>query len=285
MLISTNFKPFFGDLGFERMLDVFSEAGFEALDFGLNLPEFIGDLDEEFFLDAKGKIKAHGLVIGQAHAPFPSNFEDEAKTARRFDQIVKSFEYSAHLGVPYLVIHPLKPYGGIEADDPERFFEMNLEFYRRLLPHAKRCGVGIAIENCVGSLTRSSRTLARLIRELDDEVFSVCFDVGHANYAMHKYPELDLTIDGMIRELGDLITCTHIHDNDGTRDGHTMPYYGNIDWDSVCRAFADIGYSGNLNYESSNFSAALPPELDADAARYMVSVAKHLAESIRSHTH
>lgn len=283
MLISTNFKPFFADLGFERMLEILSEAGFEALDFGLNLPEFMGDLTEEFFLDAKDKIAAHGLVIGQAHSPFPSNFEDEAKTARRFDQIVKSIEYAAYLGVPYLVIHPLKPYGGIEAEDPERFFEMNLEFYRRLIPHAKRCGVGIAIENCVGSLTRSPKTLKRLIRELDDEVFSVCFDVGHANYAMHKHPELDLSVDGMIRELGNLITCTHIHDNDGTRDGHTLPYYGNIDWDSVCRALADIGYSGNLNYESSNFSSTLPPELDASAAKYMASVARHLASKIESY--
>ena len=283
MLISTNFKPFFGDLGFEQMLDVFSEAGFEAVDFGLNLPEFIGDLDEEFFLDAKGKIKARGLVIGQAHAPFPSNFEDEAKTARRFDQIVKSIEYSAHLGVPYLVIHPLKPYGGIEADDTERFFEMNLEFYRRLIPHAKRCGVGIAIENCVGSLTRSSRTLARLIRELDDEVFSVCFDVGHANYAMHKHPELSLSVDGMIRELGNLITCTHIHDNDGTRDGHTLPYYGNIDWDAICRAFAEVGYSGNLNYEAGYFVRTVPLELRPDAAKFMASVSRQLISKIDSY--
>lgn len=41
----------------------------------------------------------------------------------------------------------------------------------------------------------------------------------------------------------------HLHDNYGTRDDHSMPYFGTIDWDEIMRALRDIGYEGTFNYE------------------------------------
>jgi sugar phosphate isomerase/epimerase len=82
----------------------------------------------------------------------------------------------------------------------------------------------------------------------------------------------------MIREIGKHIGCTHIHDNDGISDCHTLPYYGTIDWESVMKAFAEIGYEGNLNYEAGLFVNNIPVNLRNESAKYMAKVGKYLIE-------
>ncbi len=79
------------------------------------------------------------------------------------------------------------------------------------------------------------------------------------------------------------IACIHIHDNDGAHDAHTLPFYGIIDWDAVCRAFAEVGYAGNLNYESGNFVKSVPTELRPEAAKYMASIGNYLIGKIESY--
>ena len=282
MLISTNLISYHNEFGLDKMLDIFAEAGFEALDFNLDLAAYIGDFDKAYFEEIRGKVEARGMTVGQTHAPFPPNYPEEDKTAKRFDEIVKSFEYSAYLGAECVVVHPKKAIGYDYLAEGERHFEENLAFYRALLPYAKKYGVKIAIENIFGLCTETGAGLGALLDALDDESFVICYDVGHANYTAHKHPEFGVSPDGMLREIGARIACTHIHDNDGTRDTHTLPYYGNINWDAVCQAFADVGYKGNLNYEAGYFVKTVPIELRPDAAKYMASVARHLTDKIDS---
>ena len=283
MLISTNLISYHNEFGLDKMLDIFAEAGFEALDFNLDLAAYIGDFDKAYFEDIRARVEAHGMTVGQTHAPFPPNYPEEDKTEKRFYEIVKSFEYSAYLGAELVVVHPKKAIGYDYLAEPERHFEENLDFYRRLLPYAKKYGVKIAIENIFGLCTETGKGLNALLDALDDESFVICYDVGHANYTMSKHPEFGISPDGMLREIGARIACTHIHDNDGTRDGHTLPYYGNIDWDAVCRAFAKVGYSGNLNYEAGYFVKTVPLELRPDAAKFMASVSRQLISKIDSY--
>ena len=66
----------------------------------------------------------------------------------------------------------------------------------------------------------------------------------------------------------------HLHDNYGTRDDHSMPYFGTIDWEEIMRALRDIGYEGTFNYEVA--ATHLPMALREDHARYLVDAAKML---------
>ncbi len=77
--------------------------------------------------------------------------------------------------------------------------------------------------------------------------------------------------------------CTHVHDNDGISDSHTLPYYGKVEWDSVCKAFAEMGYDGNLSYEASNFIKNLPEGLYKSGLEYMSKVGHYLIEKIKSY--
>ena len=70
--------------------------------------------------------------------------------------------------------------------------------------------------------------------------------------------------------------CTHVHDNFGNDDAHTLPYYGKVEWESVMKALAEIGYKGNLNYEASNFIKDVPAQLYFDGLTYMAKVGYYL---------
>ena len=99
----------------------------------------------------------------------------------------------------------------------------------------------------------------------------MCYDVGHDNISGQNPSE-------SIMKLGSTIACTHIHDNNGDGDHHTLPFYGNIDFEAVMKAFAKIGYEGNLNYEAGYFIKNLPDALKIDAAEYMAKTGKYLIE-------
>ena len=276
MLLTTNFILFHDALGLEKTVDVLAKAGFEGIEFNADLKEYYTDAhDERFYREFGAYAAGKGAPITQAHAPFPSAFADnEARTERRFFEIVRSMQHAAWLGAKMIVVHPCTHLDC--TADPAQFEPMmayNLDFYRRLAPYAKEFGIKIAIENIPRAVTVTPEGLLRLLNTLDDAVFTVCYDVGHANYLGQGAAE-------MIYALGDVIGCTHIHDNDGRRDMHTLPYYGNIDWEAVTRAFAEVGYKGNLNYEAGLFLKRVPALLRQESANYMAAVGKHLIDRI-----
>jgi hypothetical protein len=132
--------------------------------------------------------------------------------------------------------------------------------------------IKIAIEN-IGyhSVTSSPERLNRLFDTLDNPVFTVCFDVGHCLFQNVDPGEA-------IRKIGARLVdgCTHVHDNFGDTDAHTLPYYGKVDWEEVMKALAEIGYRGELNYEASNFIKDVPTDLYVDGLIYMAKVGRYL---------
>ena len=57
-------------------------------------------------------------------------------------------------------------------------------------------------------------------------------------------------------DLGDAIETvsghlwtTHVHDNDGRKDDHRVPFAGRIDWDAAIMETQKIGYDGVLMFE------------------------------------
>lgn len=272
MKITSNVIRFHDELGLINTIDIFAEAGFEGIDFNADLKEYYLDVhDEEFYKNIKNYANDKGIVFEQAHAPFGSSFADEGKNNRRFGEIVKSMEHTSFLGVDMIVIHPCNHIKYKENNSYDFMMEYNLNFYKRLIPYAEKYNMKIAIENIPECITETPKGLLELINTLNNDVFTVCYDVGHANICGQNPAN-------MIREIGKHIGCTHIHDNDGIHDSHTLPYYGTIDWESVMNAFAEIGYEGNLNYEAGYFLNNVPIELRKESAKYMAKVGKHLVE-------
>jgi len=270
--LSSNIIKFHNELGLKKTIDVFSEAGFEEIDFNADLEEYHTDMhDENFYRSIKKYAKDKGIGFAQTHAPFASSFTDKEKTKQRFDDIIRSMKHSSWLGAQMIVIHPCTHIDYRDANNCDLMIEYNLNFYKKLIPYAEAFELKIAIENIPGCITETAEGLLALVNTLNNEAFTVCYDVGHANICGQD------PVD-MARKLGKHIGCTYIHDNDGICDSHTLPYYGTIDWENVMKAFAEIGYEGNLNYEAGLFLNKVPIDLRNDSAKYMAKVGKYLIE-------
>ena len=149
----------------------------------------------------------------------PEYKDDEDKSAKRFEEIVQGIRNAAYLGAPMIVVHPCTHLDYSVEGNPEILFEYNLNFYKKLIPVARECGIKIAIEN-IGriSVTSTPERLNKLFDTLCDPVFTVCVDVGHCLLQGVDPAEA-------IRAIGPRLVdgCTHVHDNNGERDSHTLP--------------------------------------------------------------
>lgn len=272
MKLSCNMIRICNEYGLKKMIDVLVDCGFEGLDFNHDLEGYRADEhDKNFYLDLKKYADQKGFIFGQAHAPFPSSFEDPLQTEQRFNEIVTSMRNASYLGVPIIVVHPCYHLEDISYQDN---FDYNVDFYKRLAPYAKKYGIKIALEN-LGSrhpnnVCDGADKISAIYDELNDpDTFTVCFDVGHC-LLVNKDPAEE------IKKFGARIGCTHVHDNNGLKDEHTLPFSGIVDWNSVMKAFADINYKGNLNYEASAFFKNAPFEIRAESLRYMATVGHYL---------
>ncbi len=273
MLLSANMIRVHDTFGIKGMFDVFAAAGIEGIDFNNDVAEYCtAEHDEQFYRELGKYAASRGVAICQAHAPFPSSYVEEEKSAKRFEEIVQGIKNAAYLGAPMIVVHPCTHLDFAVEGNPEILFEYNLDFYRKLIPVAREFGIKIAIEN-IGrvSITSTPERLNKLFDTLNDPVFTVCFDVGHCLLQGVDPAEA-------IRAIGERLVdgCTHVHDNNGDRDTHTLPFYGKVEWESVMKALADIGYKGDLNYEASAFIKDIPVALYEDGLAYMAKVGHYL---------
>lgn len=273
MLLSANMIRVHDAFGMKETFDIFAKVGIQGIDFNNDVTEYYTDEHDEAYYRELGSYAARsGVAICQAHAPFPSSYVEEDRTEKRFKEIVNAMRNASYLGAPMIVVHPCVHLNYSVDGNPEILFDYNVNFYRRLIPYAREFGIKIAIEN-IGrvSVTSTPERLNRLYDELNDDVFTVCFDVGHC--LLEGVDPADA-----IKKIGHRLVngCTHVHDNYGNTDAHTLPYYGKIEWEQVMKALAEIGYQGDLNYEASGFIKDIPTELRPDGLLYMAKVGHYL---------
>ncbi len=214
-----------------------------------------------------------GIEISQTHGPWrfpPRDFTEEDR-AERFEKMCAALEGTAAVGAPCMAIHNIMPFGADKNPEPQRFLDMNREFFSRLLEKAKACGTVIALENMPFpnlTLSTPSEVLA-FVREFDSPYFRVCLDTGHAAV-------FGLSPGESVRLIGrDALACLHVHDNDGVHDYHWLPYRGVIDWADFSRALHEIGFDGALSLET-NVSGKLPPSVRPEWEKALAATARAL---------
>lgn len=288
MLLSTSTGYLKRHLSYDEIFQALKNAGFDAYDFSASretkTPE--SPLMQDDYLDFLRQVKeaadAAGLVCNQAHATFPpEKYGDEEYNKQTFHRIVREMEAAAYLGAPAIVVHAVKPL----PKEVDAWAE-NLRFYRSLQPYCEKFGIQVAVENLFEydekrerrkpCFIGTSEKLAAFVDQLDPKWFTVCLDVGHAAINVED-PE------DAIRTLGKRITTVHIHDNDFVNDRHTIPYLGKINWDEVCKAFAEIGYQGDFTSEACVYEGSFPAELLPAALQMEAAVYRHLMQKIESY--
>ena len=102
---------------------------------------------------------------------------------------------------------------------------------RPVVETAERRGVRLAFENL-----RHPLHLKRVLDTFDSPAVGLCYDSGH-HHGWGR--ETD-----WLFEYGSRLFALHLHDNDGTRDSHAVPFDGRIDWKALSSRIARTGYAG-----------------------------------------
>lgn len=263
MLLSTNTAGTEHTLGIDKTIRFIAEAGFDAVD--VSVSNMMGDENAVFggkdyekqALRIRKMCDDLGIVCNQTHTVFPTSSADPVKHEILFDKVIKGIEISGILGAKNAIVHPMQHLYYLDAGNPEILFEMNKEFYSRILPIAEKCGVNIATENMwqnskfdkhiVESTCAAPEEFCRYIDCQNDPHMVACLDIGHCTL-VGRNPE------DFIRILGhDRLKALHIHDNDGKQDNHVfprIPWIHSVNWDAVSKALAEIDYDGDFTFET-----------------------------------
>ena len=284
MLISTQTGHSVGRFGFEKGVQTLKDAGYDCLD--LSLFEMIRDDSAYVAGDWRALVKerkaycdANGIIFNQSHAPFSFAWADEnIRENIAKPRVEQSIEVSAMMGVKIEVVHPLHwmPYLGHEKEA----FDLNVAYYKSLIPLARHYGVKIALENmwqkevkrkCICTdVAGFAKDHADLIDAIDSEWVVACLDVGHCSLVGEE-------AEDTIRILGhDRLKSVHLHDNDYQGDRHTIPGLGQMNWDNIMKAFDDIKYDGEFTYEADAFLKGFEDGFYSKAVEFMVAKAKYL---------
>lgn len=284
-----------GKYGWEGSISALKRAGYDAFD--ANFCHYLddsfqdGQWAEDRYLERAREIRAlcdkEGIACTQIHAPYAFKapmWKDQLYEVC-FPRVVRSLEIAAALGADVCVVHPLHhfEYRGNE----EYAFQLNMEYYKRLLEYAHKFGVRIGIENmwqrdalrgCISHDTCSrAEEFIRYIDTLNDPRAVACLDVGHIDI-IHRE---DCTAD-VIRALGrDRLHALHIHDNNYKSDDHLLPFHGKLDWNGICTALGEIDYDDDLTFEiGSGFFDNCPDEFYEEKLTYSVKVGRQLIQMI-----
>ena len=145
MLFSNQTEFLAGKYGLIRAVEMMIEAGYPAIDitmWDVKAAPFTDDYREVASV-LKAMADRAGVKFVQAHAPFGGGYD------RYLNELVplfpRAFEFCALLGIESIVVHPIMK--GHYYSHEEEHFELNMKFYRALIPLARTHKVKIAIEN------------------------------------------------------------------------------------------------------------------------------------------
>ena len=290
MLLSATNASLIRKCSCEESIELMHAAGFDAMDFYLNGgPEYYDESTDsasfkERFLRLRAMAEEKGMCFNQAHAPYSTSFMDAEQTKRRFQDVVRSMRNASYLGVRTIVVHPMQHLTYAEPGVPEQLFEMNMDFYRRLIPYCEEYQLKVALENMYQvpygkkinhSTCSKPEEFIRYLDELNNDVFVACLDLGHTCLVCEDPAEF-------IRKLGSTrLKALHVHDVDGIDDTHTAPYFGVINWDQVMAALKEINYEGDFTFEvAGQYLNPLPKELFASALYHLAETGRYLMKKL-----
>ena len=282
MILSTMTGGISRKLGDEKAIKMLADAGYDAYDFTFDAhpadSSIYTDDNVDYFKQLRALADSCGIACNQAHAPSPSSVGKADEDEKIYKRIIRSMEAAAVLGARIIVVHPVQHL--TYAEHPEELFEMNVKFYKSLIPYCEKYGIKVAVENmwqynhagqCITDSTCSRAwEFCKYIDAIDSEWIVGCLDIGHVSL-------IDRDIPKFIHAMGSKrLQALHVHDTDFRYDLHTMPFDSKIDYFAVVKALKEIDYQGDFTYEADSFLEKFPVDLFAETAEFMCKVGKYL---------
>ncbi len=227
------FSDFCLDVGIGERLELIKEAGFGAVMLNTN----DGGCDIKFERQLR-LCEKNNLRISCVHLPFDSL--DNSYTAndiwqnenRFFDKIASDLVLCGQNGINIAVLHLTF---GPNAPQPN---ETGFERMRKLCSIALRNNVKLALEN-----RRNTPHIEEVFTHVNSQALALCYDIGpEAVYQKNMFePQRLAQIHPAV--------IVHIHDNNGKKDDHMLPFDGTVDFNAVAKQMKAMNYQGDVLLE------------------------------------
>jgi sugar phosphate isomerase/epimerase len=168
---------------------------------------------------------------------------DETKRKAAIAEIAATLKVAATVPFKYLVVHLGIPDGQtVPSNDNQP--DAARRSVEEIVALASGVNVRVALEVMPNKLSSAGAICYLIEEQLDGVDVGICLDYGHAN--------LTGDLSDAIESVGGHLWTTHVHDNDGRKDDHRVPFAGRIDWDAAIMETQKIGYDGVLMFEVEN---------------------------------
>lgn len=204
------------------------------------------------------------VASGESWGCSPTDDDPEVRSriiefTKKALQVAKWLGTDAYLFVPgavdvfFLENSPVVPY--------DVCYERAKDAVRQILPTAEKLGVTLGIENVWNKFLLSPLEMRDFIDGFKSSAVGSYLDVG--NILLTGYPEHWISI------LGKRIVRVHVKDfktSIGTAAGFVDMLEGDVDFDSVKKALAEVGYDGYVTAEMLPYQPGRP-EKTAEAMK------------------
>lgn len=187
----------------------------------------------------------HAPIVGALKGgkwvdPFSNASRDETSRKTALQETDAAIALARHIPYRHLVVHLGTPTTERVATNDNQP-ELARRSVEEIVEKASREHVRVALEVIPNTLSSAAALVHLIEEELDGLDVGICLDYGHA-HLMGDLGEAVETVSGHL-------WTTHVHDNDGKRDEHLVPYAGSIDWEAAMMETQKIGYEGTLMFE------------------------------------
>jgi hexulose-6-phosphate isomerase len=201
-------------------------------------------------------IEISSLASGESWTSSPTSSDPKKREhilefTKNALQIANWLKTDAYLLVPGAVDVFFMPDG--EVVDYQTCCQRAKEFISQLLPVAEKTGVSVAVENVWNKFLLSPLEMRDFIDSFGSDKVGSYFDVG--NVLLTGYP------DQWIKILENRIKRVHIKDfklSTGTAEGFVDLLEGDVDFEAVKKALAQIGYDSYVTAEMIPYQEGRP---------------------------
>lgn len=113
---------------------------------------------------------------------------------------------------------------------------VGIQRLQKIVNTAEELGIRIGFEN-----TKIKGYQEYVLEHIKSDNVGICLDSGHLH--AHFNDELNFEL------FKDKIFCVHLHDNDGSKDQHLIPFEGTIDWKWLLDKLKECNYKGPITLE------------------------------------
>lgn len=146
--------------------------------------------------------------------------------------LLSEIDFAKTYGIRKVVMHIT---GG---NTPPEMSQVGVDFIEQVLNYCENRKIELCLENL-----RCLPYLEFIYSNLKSPYLKFCFDTGHANYMTKNAMKFPWDI------YGKYLSCLHLNDNNGTKDSHSIPFKGSIDWNLLIKDICSWNSGINLTLE------------------------------------